>query len=188
MQAANEVRAPRGALLRRWPTLAGIGVAVLTVSGMSSGGEIASVLAASALVYLGAAALRNRATAWPLFFGTFAVITVTRMVIDVDATWVFLGLAVLFTAYGLLRGAARPTEGLPRQTLAMLAFGLTAATALLVNTTLGSYLVAAGLLAHAAWDVWHHQTNKVVSRSLAEFCFVLDTLVAVAIVIVTLRG
>jgi hypothetical protein len=43
----------------------------------------------------------------------------------------------------------------------------------------------AGLLGHAAWDVHHHRTNRVVLRSLAEFCLVLDTALAVAIVIVT---
>jgi hypothetical protein len=44
--------------------------------------------------------------------------------------------------------------------------------------------VAAGLLGHAAWDVHHHRINRVV-RSLAEFCLVLDTALAAAIVIVT---
>jgi hypothetical protein len=46
---------------------------------------------------------------------------------------------------------------------------------------------AAGLLGHAAWDVYDHRANKVAVRSLAEFCFVLDTLLAVAIVIVAVR-
>jgi hypothetical protein len=46
-------------------------------------------------------------------------------------------------------------------------------------------LVAAGLLGHAAWDAYHHRTDRVVVRSLAEFCLVLDTALAVAIVSVT---
>jgi hypothetical protein len=33
-------------------------------------------------------------------------------------------------------------------------------------------VVAAGLLGHAAWDVYHHRAGRVVRRSLAEFCFV----------------
>jgi hypothetical protein len=45
--------------------------------------------------------------------------------------------------------------------------------------------VAAGLLGHTAWDAYHHRTNRVVVRSMAEFCLVLDTALAVAIVIVT---
>jgi hypothetical protein len=54
-----------------------------------------------------------------------------------------------------------------------------------VTPELGADLVAAGLLSHAAWDVYHHRTNRVVVRSLAEFCLALDTALAVAIVIVT---
>jgi len=56
----------------------------------------------------------------------------------------------------------------------------------LITPEVGAYVVAAGLLGHAAWDV-HHRTNRVVVRSLAEFCLALDTALAVAIVIVTVR-
>jgi hypothetical protein len=44
------------------------------------------------------------------------------------------------------------------------------------------------LLGHAAWDVYHYWTNRVVVRSMAEFCAVLDTLLAMAIVVATARG
>jgi hypothetical protein len=186
--APTRTRTGPGFLLRRWPTAAAIGLAGLTAFGLSGGDELAPILAASGLVYLGAAALRKPATAWLVFFGTFVIIAATEVVADVDATWVFLGVAVLFVAYGLLRGAARPTEGLPLQAVAMVAFGAIAAVTLVVNETVGGYLVAAGLLGHAAWDVYHYRANKVVVRSLAEFCFVLDTLLAVAMVIVTARG
>jgi hypothetical protein len=94
----------------------------------------------------------------------------------------------LFLIYGLLRGVTRPPGGLPLQAIAMAAFGAIAAIAVLVDNTVGAYLVAAGLLGHAAWDVYHHRINRVVVRSMAEFCFVLDTLLAVIIVIITVRG
>jgi hypothetical protein len=70
----------------------------------------------------------------------------------------------------------------------MVVVGAVAAIALFVNEVVGAYLVAAGLLAHAAWDAYHHRVNRVVVRSMAEFCFVLDILLAAAIVIVTVRG
>ncbi len=47
---------------------------------------------------------------------------------------------------------------------------------------------AAGLAGHAAWDMYHYRVNRIVARSLAEFCFVLDTLLAATIVIVTAWG
>jgi hypothetical protein len=175
--------------LRWWAILLAVGMAAFIAIDSSSGKGLAPVLAASGLMYLGAAALRRPASAWPLFLGTFVVITATRFgIVTVDATWILLGLAVLFVAYGLLRGAARPGYGLPLQTIAMMGFGAAAAIAVLVGGDAGAYLVAAGLLGHAAWDVYHHTVDRVVVRSMAQFCCVLDTLLAVAIVVLTARG
>jgi hypothetical protein len=177
---------PQSPLRRRWPTLAGLGFAALVAFDLASGVELAPVLAASAAVYLGAAALRRPAAAWPLFFAITAIITVARLLEDrFEPTWVILAGAVALGVYGLLRGAGRPRYGLPLQTLALLGFGAAAGGALVVNPELGAYLVAAGLLGHAAWDAYHHRTNRVVVRSMAEFCLVLDTALAAAIVTVT---
>jgi hypothetical protein len=171
--------------LQWWPTLAGIALAGFVALNMSSATEPASILAAVCLVYLGAAALQMPSAAWPLFFVTFIIITADRLgLVDIDATWVLLGGGGLFVAYGILRGATRPAGGLPLQTIAMVVFGGAAAIALLINQVVGAYMVAAGLLAHSGWDAYHHWTNRVVSRSLAEFCFVLDALLALAIVVV----
>ena len=177
---------PQSLVRRRWPTLAGLGFAVLIAFGLVSGVELAPVLAASAAVYLGAAALQRPAAAWPLFFATVAVITVARLLDDrFEPTWVILASAVVLLVYGLLRGAGRPGYGLPLQTVALVGFGVAAGAALLINPVPGAYLVAAGLLGHAAWDAYHHRVNRVVVRSMAEFCLALDTALAVAIVIVT---
>jgi hypothetical protein len=177
---------PRSFVARRWPTLAGLGFAALVAFDLGSGVELAPVLAASAAVYLGAAALQRPAAAWPLFFATGAVITVARLLEDgFEPTWVVLASAVALVVYGLLRGAARPGHGLPLQTVGLLGFGAASAAALAITPELGAYLVAAGLLGHAAWDVYHHRVNRVVVRSLAEFCLALDTALAVVIVIVT---
>ena len=104
-----------------------------------------------------------------------------------EPTWAILAGAVGLLIYGLLRGAGRPGYGLPLQTVALLGFGAAAGAALMITPDLGAYLVAAGLLGHAAWDLYHHRVNRVVVRSLAEFCLALDTALAVAIVIVTVR-
>jgi hypothetical protein len=178
-----------GSSLQWWPTLAGVGLAVFIALGTSSGRELASILAASGFVYLGAAALRKPSAAWPLFFGAFVVIAVNRTGLSaIDATWVFLLLAVLLAAYGLSRGAVLPIAGLPLQTIAMAGFGAVAAAALNTSGDAAAYLVAVGLLGHAAWDVYHYWTNRVVVRSMAEFCAVLDTMLAIAIVVATASG
>ncbi len=166
--------------------VAGLGFAALIAFDLVSGVELAPVLAASAAVYLGAAALRRPAAAWPLFFATIVVITVARLADDrFEPTWVVLAGAAALLVYGLRRGAGRPRYGLPLQTVALLGFGAAAAAALVITPDLGAYLVAAGLLGHAAWDAYHHRVNRVVVRSMAEFCLALDTALAAAIVIVT---
>lgn len=177
----------RHPLLRRWPILAGLGFAVLTGYDMVAGADLAPVLAASAVVYLGTAALRKPRAAWPIFFATVVIITVGKLA-GFDPTWAVLGAGVLMLGYGLLRGALRPASGLPLQTLALFGFGAAAAIALLVNPVVGGLLVAFGLLGHAAWDLYHHRTGKVVARSMAEFCLVLDTALAVAIIVATVMG
>jgi hypothetical protein len=176
-----------GSVGRRWPALAGIVFAALVAIGMANGVEQAPVLAAAATVYIGCAALQKPGAAWPIFLGTVAVITVAKL-LDVDATLIVLGCGLALGVYGLLRGVLRPGYGLPLQTLALLGFGAVAAIALFVDTDLGAYLVAAGLLGHSAWDLHHYRTDRVVVRSLAEFCLLLDATLAVLIVVVTIVG
>jgi hypothetical protein len=183
MAATVQVRTVSG-IRRWWPAAAGVAMAGFAGLDIAEDGGVglAPVIAASAVIYLGAAALGRRGASWPLFFGAFAVLSLAGEA----ATWVLIGVAVLLAGYGLFRGAVRPAGGLPLQALAMAGFGAIALLALEVSPDLGSYLVAAGLLGHAAWDVHHHRTGRVVARSLAEFCVVLDTLLAVAIVVATL--
>lgn len=176
-----------GAVRRRWPALAGIAFAALVAIGMASGVDQAPVLAAAAMVYIGSAALQRPGVAWPLFLASVVVITVAKF-LDVDATLIVLGCGAALGLYGLLRGVVRPGHGLPLQTVALLGFGAVAAIALFVDTDLGAYLVAAGLLAHSAWDLYHYRTNRVVARSLAEFCLLLDASLAVLIIVVTIAG
>jgi hypothetical protein len=103
-------------------------------------------------------ALQKSSSAWPFFPLTFVVIGVMRAGLAAfDATWVFVGLAVLLAGHGVLRGRAKRVQGLPLQSLAVVGVA----------------------------D--HHRVNKVVTRSMAELCGVLDTLLALSILIATLR-
>jgi hypothetical protein len=176
--------------LQWWPALVGVGFAAFVAfdlfSGEERGGELAPIVAASGLVYLAAAALERPSASWLVFFVSVVVITAGKMgFIGVDATWVLLATAAAFLGYGVVYGTHRRSGGLPLQTIAMVAFGAIAAIALYASQTAGAYLVAGGLFAHAAWDVYHHSVNKVVSRSMAEFCCILDISLAVAIIIAT---
>jgi hypothetical protein len=67
----------------------------------------------------------------------------------------------------------------------MVVLAAAAITAVHADQTWAGLLVGGGLVAHAAWDVYHHHVQRVVSRSMAEFCAVLDTVVAVPVLAVT---
>lgn len=170
------------AALRHWPVLAALAFAALTAYDLTTGIDMAQIVAASAVVYLGAAALARPSTAWPVFFLTVAVITAAKFT-GADGTWPLLAVGLLFAIYAILR-----RRDITRQGLAMIAFGAAALLALLIDETLGSYLVALALFAHTAWDIHHYRTNRVVSRSMSEFCMVLDTLLALAILTLQVTG
>jgi hypothetical protein len=176
-----------------WPTLLGLGfaafVAIDLFSGAETGADLGPIVAASGLVYLGAATLQRPRAAWPLFFLTVLVITASKLGwVKLDSTWLLFAMAGAFLSYGLLRTLRRPSGDLSAQAIGMAAFGAVAALALMVNEVAGAFLVAIGLFAHAGWDAYHHWTEKVVTRSLAEFCFVLDATLGALIVFVTVRS
>jgi hypothetical protein len=183
--------AQRPAVLRHWAAWAAIGATALVAFDLSEGVDVAPALAASALVYFGAAVLARPSIAWALFFGSVAVVFATELLGggDVDPTWVVLALALPLLVHGLRPAARRDRDGLPPlQVAAVLAFGGAAALALGAGGDLGGYLVAAGLFGHALWDAHHYRIDQVVVRPFAEFCLVLDTLLAAIIVAVTVNG
>lgn len=170
---------------RWWPALAGLALAATTGYGIASGAAVAAVVAASGFVYIGAAAVGNRAAAWPAFGVSFVLIVLAKVVPAVDPIWTMSALAALLAVVGVVRGGPRPWSGLPLQAAAMLVLAVVALTAAQAQPVAAGLLVAAALLAHAGWDVYHHRTGRVVVRSMAEFCCVLDTVLAVLVLVVT---
>jgi hypothetical protein len=180
MAVRQEAHTPTTWLNRLWPAAFGLAFAAFNMIGLAQGADLAPILVGAAFVYLGASALQRRGASWPVFWLVFVVIGVSKVVGGPDSTWVLLGVAAVFAVYGAVRNA----QGLPRQALAMAVFGGAAAATVLVGGDFGAYLVAAALLAHSGWDAYHLRTGKVVSRSMAEFCFVLDAVVAIAMIVV----
>jgi hypothetical protein len=181
----------RSSLAHRWPTAAGIALAAFVGFGTTGHGDVAPVVTASGFVYLGAAALRRRTAAWPMFFISFVLITIGFSIPGFApswSSWSMLGIAAALVAYGLARGAMRPPWGVPLQAGAMVVLAAAAITAVNVGATWAGLLVSAALLAHTAWDVYHHRVERVVARSMAEFCAVLDTLLAFVVLAVTLTS
>lgn len=181
------VAAPRSLFSKVWPGALGLLVAIGTAYGLADGRDVAAVVAASGFVYLAAAALRRRGAAWPAFGVTFVLIGLSK-VVGLDASVWTLALAGVLLVAGVVTGGWRPRWRLPLQSAAMLVLGVIALLAVQISPTAGGLVVAVALLAHAGWDVYHHRTDRVVVRSLAEFCCVLDVVLAVLVAIVVLTA
>ncbi|GAB3599103.1 hypothetical protein [Microbacterium tumbae] len=180
----------RERMLRGWPAIVGVlfaaGLVLLLRIGLADSVTAAEVLTAAAFVYLGAAALGRRAAAWPLFGLTFVLIGAGIALKGFSPSWAMIVLGAVLLGYGLFRGRLQPGWGIPAQTLALLVVLGIALLVPLLPAPWGSILVGVGLLAHAAWDLRHLRTRRVVAPTMAEFCAALDTVLAVGVIAVAL--
>jgi hypothetical protein len=178
-----------GFLAHRWPTVLGIAVAALTAFDLRIDVEEVSFLSALVvlmpLVYVGAAVVDRRRFAWVVLLVGLTPLVLTKVLdLKINLHPAFLVAALAFLALGAARGRLRGPGSVPLQAAGMLVFGAAMLVALYVEPVLGGMLVAIGLLGHAAWDAVHYVRNRVVTRSYAEFCAVLDLLVGAAVLFV----
>ncbi len=175
-----------GFLAHRWPTAVGIAVPASIVFDLTVDADLVSLLseitAVMALVYVGAAALDRRWTAWLVVLAAVpaSLIPSTSWA---NPTVALLVTAAVFVVFGAVRGLLRRPGGLSLQTAGMVVFGAVALAALYVDLELGAYLMAFALLGHAGWDAYHYIRDRVVARSYAEFCGINDLLLGVAILL-----
>jgi hypothetical protein len=94
------------------------------------------------------------------------------------SAWSVLLAAVIYLTWGTARGDLTGRRLLSAQTAAVLGFGAVALAAVAVDPDRARYVLAAGWLAHAAWDVAHHRADRVVPRWYSETCMVADLLLA----------
>jgi hypothetical protein len=180
----NDGRRWTSVLVHRWPTALGVAVAALTVLDLRGGTELAALTMLMPVVYLGAAALDRRRFAWVVLLAGVAVLAFVPSSSEVVPTVGFLAAALVFFVVGAARGELRKPGGLALQTVGMLAFGSIVLAALYVDADLGGFLVAIALLGHAAWDAYHYLRDRVVARSYAEWCAVVDLLAGAAVLFV----
>ena len=162
---ASDSPTPHGAgSLKWWLALAGIGLAAFVALDLSRGSELApDSRSIRAGIYLGAAAV------------LWHVPRDHRYETRADDPRRHVGVPWYRGCVRCLWPVARagaPVPGPALQTIAMAGFGIAAAVALLLGGNVGAGLVAAGLLV----------------RSMAEVCCVLDTLLALGMVIAILRS
>ena len=171
----------RHPVLRRWPTVLAAGLAVANLGGGESDDAVqalADVLLLLPLLYLIVAAMRRRRASWPVLVVLVAAMIALWAVDVVAPSAVVVAVALLVLVVGAVRGQlASGTFRL--QAWGMLGFGAVALAGLAVDPDLGRYVVAAGWFGHGIWDLVHLRADKVVSRSYAEWCAVVDVLIAI---------
>jgi hypothetical protein len=169
-------------MLHRWPTVLAVAVGALVIADLTIDESFVDSTAALCvlivLVYVGAAALRRPGAAWPILLLGLPVALVPFGPGAV-ASLVLVVATAVFVAYGALRGR----RDVRLQTIAALAVAGMSIVALAVEPTVGAYLLAAALLAHAGWDVYHHMRDRVVARSYTEFCALFDVILGAAILV-----
>src|SRR5918997_1840765 len=173
-------------LIHRWPTALGIAVAALAAFDVDDGLEFAALTVLMALIYLSAAALGRRWSAWVVLLAGLPLAFLIPSTSEVVPSVVLLVAAPVFLVLGVARGQWQRSGGLPLQSAGMLAFGSIILAALFyVDPDLGGKLVGIAILGHAAWDAYHYLRDRVVTRSYAEFCAVVDLLLGAAILFMT---
>lgn len=135
-----------------------------------------------------AAAVRRR---WPSAVGAIAALASVALVLALAepvragvAAWSLLVAAVVYLTWGTARGDLEHRPWLAAQTASVVAFGAIALVTVAVDPAVGRYVLAAGWLGHAAWDVFHHRADRVVPRWYAESCMVIDLSVAAVLLTV----
>jgi hypothetical protein len=169
----------------------GVLLCLLAAAAFGNGGEgigsayvYADILPLLPLIYLLMAKVgeRYRYLTWPLVLSSFVVVTVLRATELVAPSTVFTGLALLVLVWSVLDGHMFRSGTYQVQALGMLFFGGLGLIGLAVDPETARYLIAAGWLLHGFWDFYHLWKDRLVSRSFAEWCGVVDVWVAAELV------
>jgi hypothetical protein len=173
------------AVTRRWPTALGVAAgadALLSEVTDETTRGYAGTLPILPLLYVAVVLLRRRSATWPVLFACLALVVGLGAQDWVEPTVVIFAVALAATIWGTGHGRHRDHE-FRLQVAGMVGFGAIAVAGLLVSPDLARYLVAAGWLAHGAWDYWHLARNRAVARSFAEWCGALDIVVGTTLII-----
>lgn len=171
---------PRPWMVRRWPTWLALALAVLTWGGTAA--DYAGPLALAALAYLIPVAIRWRAATWPVAVTVIVTYVGMEVIGGPDPRMVFVAVAAAALAAGLVVNRPGHRSDLWIQAAGMVVFGALAFAGAGATPDLAVWVVAGGWFAHGLWDAVHLWTDRAVSRSYAEWCAVVDILVAAELV------
>lgn len=164
--------------LRRWPTLLAVGLAALP--GGADTTSFRELLILLAVEYLVMTVVGDRAVTWPVLLALTALYVALGFQDRVAPDAVLAVVAAIALAVGL--GRRTEHRELMLQSAGVVLFGGLGLVVAFASAPTSTYLLAAGWLAHGAWDFVHLCRDKVVAPTYAEWCGVLDVLVAATLV------
>jgi hypothetical protein len=173
------------AVTDRWPTLLALAWAAISLVDSDDGLEHVFPLLVAATGYVFIALVDRPRLSWPVVVGCAALVLALRL-LGTDPWPALAVAAAALIAAGLITGQFRRPGLYLLQSPATVGFVAVGLTAVAVPAEIGSYLLAAGLLAHAAWDAVHWHANRIISRTFAEWCGVLDATLGIGILVTVL--
>ena len=135
------------------------------------------------LIYLTLAVVGRRGWSWPVLAGSVVLFAGLEAQSAVDPPVVLWALAGGVALAGLLPHGGGRRRDVVVQAVAFAGFAATATVALTIAPDAGRVVAAAGWFAHGLWDLAHWRRDSVVSRSYAQWCGVLDLLVATGLLL-----
>lgn len=179
--AAGHMPPTRGGIAW-WPSVLGVGLALVGGVDAGTSATLASVVAVIALIYVGAAAVDRPGWAWPGFLLSIPVVISGALTGAWSMPFVIMAVvAIILIVIGLATGAWQRSHN-RIQLYALAGFGMVSVAGAVTSGAVAAALIAGGLLAHSVWDVIHHRRCLVVERRYAEFCAALDAAIAATIV------
>lgn len=184
MTTTATVAGPTGArtLLHRWPTLLALALIAVNVTDLGDGLELAVLLPVGAVGYLAIAVLDRPRLTWTVLVLLLAAVTAVRAA-GLDEWPLLIAAGTALVIAGLVGGQLRRPGLYALQPVAAAVFVLLGLLALAVSPGAGRWVLAAALAGHAGWDAAHWRADRIVARSFAEWCAVLDLGLAIAVLV-----
>ncbi|MBD0840527.1 hypothetical protein [Streptomyces sp. TRM68416] len=177
------------ALKRRRPTALALAAAALNLTASGSEdvadavGGFGEVLPLLPLIYLTVHQLGTPRATWPVLGAGLTVVFVLPLQSAVAPSTALVALALVLLLWGVLRGTPHGPATFGVQATGAAVFCGLALAGLAVDPDLGRYLVATGWFLHGVWDFVHLWRDRVVARTFAEWCGVVDVLVAAQLLV-----
>ncbi|UYM06932.1 hypothetical protein [Solicola gregarius] len=172
-------------VVRRWPTWVALASAAVTFDGPGGApvDDLAQFVIILQLIYVVAATIGWRWLGWAGLFASVPLTMAVEAQTLVSPATLLVGVALVVLAWGVARPQLRRSGTYATQAAGMVMFAALALVALAAAPDLALYLTAAGWFAHGAWDFVHLWKDRVVLRSFAEWCGVVDVLLAAELVL-----